>query len=808
MFVEFGFFLLRIQEVFNFTSSDIMSSHKSIKSNPSSPQRRPSGSIRRFIARHGSNLPSPIPSSSHAAQAKNEATLVPIRPEALRPYMNTVSKEDEDTYTPSNVASSSRSSHIPIDRDQSTQYLTQAANYASLANLVKPHAEYPRIPQAGTAQSQQTSSSSSMHGTRHRLVRTKSGRKVIQTIRSIGQPSPNNVGLAPQSSPRPFQETDNQSFEAAPRLSMSSVESSGGSEIKTPESMNANLSWQCANGEKSTMQSTFAAPEMDGPMSVSPRLTPSSPALVDMSDAFHHIDGLAAVGFSTAEGVVQSSMDSQLLHAASNMDDENDYQMNRTPVSTSPTAGRSATIKIKRPDALHKLPSTSYHTDRTVTPTTSDHSSLGQMFDELQMHEKPESSEMTKASQTGEDAQHSRYMTPFPAAGLSPPIECAASPDSWRTLLPEHDRFYIPSEALSSRSSSMVGSDILQRNPVHRSNTYHEGADDRRRWSNESNSGGNSHDNSRNTLYDLDGSFGGARAAFAPLKYSYDQSSRSLTSPLLPDQDSIAGYSEPVREQASSTDERTGTLDLQKRHASFSAFDKGKSNQRSNFQESAFMPSDFTAYKFKRSLALSMSSSSVSFGAISPGLISVVTEAQECIDDDKPHYTVTPFPDGQRHDIHARRADRAEAPLGEVVQSDPCLSHEILVEAFNNGLQERVGNEGDNSITKRVVSTTTTTTTKTVVKEEDDLMVEQYVNRYELRTCLPGFRLDRMILETKRDHQLKITAETKNELEEGVDQRFERKIKFGPDADLKATRAHFDGLTLHINVPRIQSSET
>ncbi|PWN32857.1 uncharacterized protein FA14DRAFT_181534 [Meira miltonrushii] len=784
-----------------------MSSHRPIKSNPSSPQRRPSGSIRRFIARHGSNLPSSsssMPSSSNAAQPKNESTLVPIRPEALRPYMNTVNnKNDEGTYTPSNVASSSRSSNIAIDHDQNTQYLAQAANYASLANLVKPSAEYPTIPQVGTTQSNQ----SGIQGTRHRLVRTKSGRKVIQTIRSIGQPSPNNVGLAPQSSPHSFQEIDHQSFEAAPRLSMSSVESSGGSEVKTPESMNANLSWQCANGEKSTMQSAFAAPEMDGPMSVSPRLTPSSPALVDMSDAFHHIRGLAAVGFSTAEDVVQSSMDPQLLHAARNMDDENDYQMNMTPVSTSP-AGRSSTIKIRRPDALHRLPGTSFHTDRTVTPTTSDHSSLEQLFDELQMHEKPESSVITKVSQTVEEAQHPRFMTPFPAAGsLSPAIECAASPDSWRTLLPEHDRFYIPSEALSSRSSSMVGSDILQRNTVHSSNTDYDSAGDRRRWSNESNSGGNSHDNSRNTLYDLDGSFGGARAAFAPLKYSYDQNSRSLTSPLLPDQESIAGYSEPMRKQATDSGERTSTPELQKRHASFSAFDKGNSKQRSSFRQSACMPSDFTAYKFKRSTAMSMSSSAASFGAISPGLISVVTEAQEGTDDDKPHYTVTPFPDGQRHDIHIRHADRVDAPLGEVLQGDPSLSREILVEAFNNGLKDRNAQEGD-SVTKRVVSTTTTTTTKTVVKEEDDLMVEQYVNRYELRTCLPGFRLDRMILETKRDHQLKITAETKNEIEEGVDQRFERKIKFGPDADLKATRAHFDGLTLHINVPRIQPSET
>lgn len=555
-----------------------MSSHKSIKSNPSSPQRRPSGSIRRFIARHGSNLPS----SNNVNQTKNEADLVPIRPEALRPYMDTVEKNNtEGTYTPSNIASSSRSSHahqqksssaiqLPVNVQHDTQYLAQAANYASLANLVKPSTEYPTIPQIGPAYPNTTlsnqsgpSSSSTKQGNRHRLVRTKSGRRVIQTVRSNGHPANNVV-------PQSFQETDHQNWEAAPRLSMSSIESSGGSEVKTPESMNANLSWQCANGEKSTMQSAFVAPEMDGPMSVSPRLTPSSPALVDMSDAFHHSQGLAAVGFSAAEDVVQSSMDPQLIHAARNMDDESDYQLNITPVSTSP-AGRSATIKMKRSDALHKLPGTSFHTERTVTPTTSE-SMYSSNLDELQMEGKSNASVNTSfhqeasrnqhANGIGAEAQYPRFMTPFPAVGsLSPPIEGAVSPDSWRTLLPEHDRFYIPSEALSSRASSMVGSDVFQRNPADYDSTG-----DRRRWSNESNNGGNSHDNLRNTLYDLDGSFGGARAAFAPLKYYYDQSSRSLTSPSLPDQESIAGHSEPMRKQASTINERINTPDLQKKH--------------------------------------------------------------------------------------------------------------------------------------------------------------------------------------------------------------------------------------------------
>lgn len=890
-----------------------MSSHKSnTKSNPLSPQRRPSGSLRRFIARHGSNLPSSSSSSSlqqhnvEQIERENEATLIPIRPEALRPFLdkNSSTSRDESTYTPSNEPSSSRSirktfspnqqssanvqqSHL----DQNTQSLAQAANYASLANLNKSSQtqhSLGQIDQSNPNSLQSNlkvdpSSSSNRKEVCHRLIRTKSGRRVIQTIRSIAHPSI-QIGSTNQDSPQPsFQEIDHQEWETAPRLSMSSVESSVGSEVKTPESMNANLSWQCANGEKRTMQSAFVAPESDGPLSVSPRLTPSSPALVEMSDAFHHAQGLAAAGFSTAEDVVQSSLDPALIHAARNMDDESDYQMNATPVNTDLNR-HSATIKLKRPDDLLKLPGKSFQTDRTITPTTSEHGSLGQLYctnpDEPQLEEKPDVSVPANALQRTENdpstsengnvlesAQFPRYTTPFPAIGsLSPAIEGAASPDSWRTLLPEHDRFYIPSEALSSRTSSMAGSDILQQRNF---KTLSDSTSDRRRWSNDSNHVGNGHDNSRTTLYDLDGSFGGARAAFAPLRYSYDQSSRSLTSSSFADQESIANYSEPMQRQMTNIDQHSSTSDMQKRHASFSAFDKGKWSHRSTFQQSPFVPSDLTANKLKRSTAMSISSSVASslasVGAISPGLISVVAEAQEGADDDKPHYTVTPFyvpqTGARKQDVPIHRGDwpsssrssisaqaQAVAPFAEVLQSEPFLTDtdEVLAEAFEKSFKEGLSShqsaskgavpvnvnvngetspfadkmssstfglypetsgrtysaEQDDLITKRVVSTITTTTT--VVKEEEDLHIEQYVNRYYLRTNLPGFTLDRIILETKRDHQLRITAETQSENEEGIGRRFERKIKFGPDANLKATRAHFDGFTLHINVPRTQ----
>jgi len=76
--------------------------------------------------------------------------------------------------------------------------------------------------------------------------------------------------------------------------------------------------------------------------------------------------------------------------------------------------------------------------------------------------------------------------------------------------------------------------------------------------------------------------------------------------------------------------------------------------------------------------------------------------------------------------------------------------------------------------------------------------VETLQHEYKLHVRLPGFTREGITLATKKRRILHVVA---NKWENGGG-FFERRISFGYDADLAQVRADFDGLMLHIIVPR------
>jgi len=82
--------------------------------------------------------------------------------------------------------------------------------------------------------------------------------------------------------------------------------------------------------------------------------------------------------------------------------------------------------------------------------------------------------------------------------------------------------------------------------------------------------------------------------------------------------------------------------------------------------------------------------------------------------------------------------------------------------------------------------------------ENSWIEVETLQHEYKLDVRLPGFTREGITLATKKRRILHVVA---NKWENGGG-FFERRISFGYDADLAQVRADFDGLMLHIMVPR------
>lgn len=558
----------------------------------------------------------------------------PVRPTAMRAYKcgggetDAAASNRQDDWTTSTDTSATTASNAFL--------LQQAACYAPLAQLSAGGAS------TNTAESSKSYQATQLNGG-HSMLQNVTAPFQSSFINNLSEHAIHSTG----SHDVDANDVEALMYSLAPRLSMSSAESSSGSEVKTPESISAQPSWR----------SDELTPATDH--AVQRAVASTSPSLFDMSEVAGDPNGLAASGSEQAERLTQTASNSAHVQAASSIDDERE------------SIHRSTTIKPKRPDSLLKLPPHSYQTDRTVTPSTSEPATSRQQSsptEKSSAHVRASEKAAFEGAASDGDSSSEPYRSPqsdladvysFPSLHgesrsgpgssvlppQSPPERCAASPDSWRSLLPEHDPYYARTEELVDRSARS-GSDALSPSATLSSVRYlMSGAqrDDKaiRRWSNDSRKSSSSLPGpaaggpegglwgSSTSLYDLDGSFNssGSRAAFAPLQYSYNHSSRSLTSPtastthvgaamdgsarnamgriadIVAEQQKFVSPASTSASLASAGNDGSArsamdkiadiVAEQQKRHASFSTFDNRNAQNRAAFHHAPFVHPDY-----------------------------------------------------------------------------------------------------------------------------------------------------------------------------------------------------------------------
>lgn len=527
--------------------------------------------------------------------------------------------------------------------DAGKALLEQAANYALLAQ--RPVSKLADAETAATPSFQ-----SSKPPRRYPLFRSRSGRTV-----------PNVPAAPPALVPvkGPVEGHDGGVCEAAPRLSMSSGESSGGSEVKTPESASANPLWQSetfmsAESDTKTMSRTPFAPPVS-----------HSPALLDLSDATREPHGFASIGLSGAQVAAHFDTNEKLIAAAREMDAEKDYG---APADTNNDAGKrqyaldickepsvdsamaKPTDKARRPGILMSLPHSNFRTDMTVSSGASDASNAdqtplaeghGAVLRNPMDDAKPapplspagSAAKEKEASTSNTEPRTAKEGNPFESSDYLQSSQRAssaasesgriASPDSWRSLLPEHDPYYIASSGLSSPCPSLSSP-----GNAHTSQQTMSNAMDERRWSSSSRSSlislpgpvsvaaGYGSPSSSGSAHDLDGTFSsGSRAAFAPLHFKYGTSDRKV-SPL-----PLGGpcSADTRRISATSTAPQPPKIDP-RRHASFSTFDsQPAAHVRPSFSHMPFVHPDHIEVP-RRSFGFSPGSSSMDGPASPPSL--------------------------------------------------------------------------------------------------------------------------------------------------------------------------------------------
>lgn len=909
-------------------------------------------------------------------------TATPIRPEARRAFTEESSVEGGET-------GARLTEELPAD--ENTLLLQQAANYASLATLINP---------VNTIEP-------STERMQHQFHYDAEIDAVPKRRSSRGQNHRNHrfrdtpLTLYPQQQQQ--QQRDDVQVYDAPRLSISSAESSGGSEVKTPEPISGHPLWlhtsssqesgdenrvitkqeQSSLDEQSNDKGAFHLDDEDN--FVAPL---SSPALVDFSS------GLAEAGFPQAAMIARRQMNPQLVDSAFNLDqdvDKDDYSsapiidsallQQQSRSSSGLTAqSKASTIRAKRPDALIRLPSA--RTDETArpspptssssvpstgrpTPAATADNAFGKASDPMENAVLTSKGQGLLSSSFREESNRRSRESSAAAVGsgseedgsqdMSNSRNIIASPDSWRSLLPEHDPFFISSENLSSGhssraesfggnsnvrnsfqgqySSSAIGNSESSEGQMGNM-TYNQaliaslGERDRRRLSSESSqscfslpgptavsnhtSSHASGSHASGSLYDMDGTFNssGSRAAFAPLQYQYNHSSKSLASPLLHHgQENVESSS-----RGNSIDERQDRRisavqqAAYRRHASFSTFDNKSSNlpsplpqihpdhqdrarvYGSRFQQPAMVASSSSSSERRASQAGLPGNKPHLFSAMTPS-----SPASSCAMGNEGDRESWP---SSRNSLQGWQAETATAAIGP--HSIQVLDPYSVDDKLSEGLQQTMlrsdyGQAEDATVLPGLLSTTsrtteisamkpsglpldqqllTTTTTTTLTMTtttlvtsptsthlsidadpkmqqqqqsaasltqhkgerqqqqqqqhtpnktdvsydvsplsppslpfldtrpapaSTDFHIETHSTHYILKTKLPGFSLDGITLATKHHRQLVIVADKWDESNGG---HFERRVTFGEDANLRCTRANFDGTLLKITVPR------
>lgn len=750
---------------------------------------------------------------SPSASLKNGtvAQSQPVRPEARRAYVDNT--ESTSVQCDKNLAAQQqqRCSAWIMD-DSRKRMLQQAANYASLA----PSSNFP----------------------------------VSEKAAHI-PPSPTSKPKIYSSCTRsPAEELE--TWEAAPRLSMSSAESCVSSEIKTPESTHAHPIW---NHTQDPVQKTLRPSEV-----------------VELADA--------KKGRTRISGSTETKLDAE-----------------KSPAQTKDLL-RNSTVK-KRPDSLLKMPHESFRTDTTVTPESNASSTAGltPQAEEPSADVQDPMDRMTAelSAKVHVGANKDKFDTlesPYPKHNLLPSAvppqdvtspehveERIASPDSWRSLLPEHDPYYMPQSMLSSPTTSQAGT-VEGRASIGSRTDDTTGS---RRWSMSSQRSIKSLPsataisvkyapaNGNHLLYDVDTSLSesGSRAAFAPLHYQYNGSNRSLTSPTL-------HYESGTR--------RGGTADVSsdsRRHASFSAFDNSLARSRASLTHAPFVHPDYVPKDDGRRLnvsppVLSKDTSGTAMqiknSTSSSGTAPRSPSSNSAVEDE----VVRGCWPSSRNSLRPQL--RAQDSMVETKKRDDRLTNDVNTDGsfvgsppniVSTSTVESVLSNCDGAVTTRTTTTTTTTTTQmlqsnapaalpisatsppseekrtsiyrpiapssditansrsatcqghTVRDMPHDITplsprsmpfldsrpapptteysMDTHHSHYTLKIKLPGFSLEGITLATKHSRQLVIVADKWDEANGG---HFERRLAFGPDADLNATKASFDGDLLRITIPR------
>lgn len=933
------------------------------------------------------------PSMPRRPSVSTTDNLSPVRPEARRAY-----GEDGATTTATATSGGRPSATGEPLSDQSSVLLQQAANYASLATLTA--ATKPTSPPRGVDPAKD-SGPAAVNVPKRRLTRNYrlSRSKVAQSTVA------NN-------------EDDVESYDA-PRLSISSAESSGGSEVKTPDSTTVPPSWekgQVGKEEVRTALDDDRANEVQHyPSHVSLQqetlATPTSPSLFDFAT------GLLDAGFDSALSSTRRQRNPRLMEAAldmgqeqgdarfANPPDEDGREMgSQSRTSSGLTAqSRASTIRAKRPTTLVRLPSA--RTDDTAhpsppasssvpstagpTPAATADNAFGKGRDPMESAEVTAaghgqlSSFFRQGSDDGYDAaidvgmpavinsfgSHSDDEEAHDHGSSSGSRELIASPDSWRSLLPEHDPFFISSETLSSgnssRAASLAGipnlsqrlsyqsqadssagapqeatSEVHSVGPLYSHSTSTALYDrEKRRLSAESMQSSFSLPGptaastcassiASASLYDLDGTFNscGSRAAFAPLQYHYNHSSRSLASPLLYsaqyDSDPARPLASDDRQDSRFNSNGSASSALQaasRRHASFSTFDSpsnsqeymsrsagkaSQSHQPQSTQPNYHDRSRAVSQRIQHPLTASVLSSSPErrvVGASTTGKGSVPqanvpsSPGSSCAMGNEGDRQSWP---SSRNSMQGWQAGTAGASRNSVQAFDLQSVDQRLAEGLkgaalhgdgsgagasvlvarppdvlstNTSTVESIpadvgGPENQPRLLTTMTTTTLTTVTTTLVSSpgntpaplisptgdsatrhqtpspvpaspqpsasksqrvvgnvgtpydvsplspsslpfldsrpappSTDFHIETHTTHYTLKTKLPGFGIDGITLATKHHRQLVIVADKWDENNGG---HFERRVTFGDDADLRSTRANFDGTLLKITVPR------
>jgi hypothetical protein len=824
--------------------------------------------------------------------------------------------------------------------------LQQAANYASLA--IQPHTS--RV-DSGSIASIVAPPPHAIEGVKRRLSRGP--------FRNLSTRKKDGVAslqlYTPQGGGAYYRHNDVEGEDAPPRLSISSAESSGGSEVKTPESLQAPnnyLEVQQEDGicvrDKEIERETSSRRLLD-PGNGQDRFAAST---VDLSNHQHRYQQSELSSISTpfehqflldnsAESSARQTLRSKWLMEATKQQDllaaddirkGGDVVDTDQVVTSSKQNGQSGAsmIREKRPDHLMRLAST--RTDDTARPSPPSTSSLpstagptpaatadnafGKARDPMDnaVVTKYGHGQLASSHQDGSDDLAEQItqalnidMPTSPSSDdldgiqeLSNRRGRIASPDSWRSLLPDDDPYFIPNGTLStgtsSRAASIAGPTSAEGRLAFQEHASSGGVfggmtmaaspsdKEGRRLSSDSllssfslagptaaslyassNASGSTHD------MDSTHNIGGSRAAFAPLQYQYSHNSKGLASPLLQhakERDFVRSNSIDERQEDRMSKDHEAAY---RRHASFSTFDTPSSTQGNvvyPISPTAYSPlihpdhrNRSKVYNTHSGHAVSPEKQAVKYSALSNVTIPS-SPASSCAMGNEGDRESWP---SSRTSLQGWQADVANTagPRNIVQVLDPYSVNKKLVDGLqlSNGSVESApsvlamssktiesdapGLPADHRLLTTTTLTTLASTTTTLVasppasnslpmqmessKEHytpensaydigplppaavpflesrtapasTELKVETHPTHYTLKTKLPGYDLNGITLATKHQRELVIIADAYDERDGG---HFERRVTFGTDADLRATKAIFDGTLLKITVPRV-----